>query len=80
MSDLDEVMAALREKRDAARQVADAAPALLAALKDLLSLIEEGYLARDTSHDSEPGWAMKQLPYVRRLAAASAAIQLAEGK
>ena len=50
-------------------------PAMLAALKDVFALIDEGWLVRDTSDDGTPGFAMRQLGHVRRLAQARAAIE-----
>lgn len=44
--------------------------ALKAALADVFDLIDSGWLIRDTTHDSEPDWALRQLPQVQRLAAA----------
>lgn len=41
-----------------------------AALSDLFGLVEDGTLCRDTSRDSEPGWAIKMLPVVAKLKAA----------
>ena len=47
---------------------------LSAALKDMFSLIDEGFLCRDISRDAEPGWAIEQLGFVQRLAANNKAI------
>ncbi len=47
---------------------------LKAALHDMFSLIEEQHLVRNTKHDNEPGWAMKQLQFVSRLAKAQKAL------
>jgi hypothetical protein len=44
------------------------------ALRDVFYLIEDGWLVRYTGHDHTEGWAMKQLPYVQRLAAAKHAL------
>lgn len=52
---------------------------LLKALEALYGHIETGDLVRDTSGDSEPGWAMKQVPLVTNLAVAKAAIAAARG-
>ena len=55
---------------------------LVAALADVFAMMDEGYLVRDTSEDAEPGFAMRQLPYVQRLAKARAmleAVQPANG-
>lgn len=53
---------------------------MLAALKDMFALIDEGWLVRDTSGDGNPSWAMKQLRFVQRLQKAQAAITKAEGR
>ena len=37
------------------------------ALKDLFALMDEGWLGRDTRFDHEPGWGLRQMPYVERL-------------
>lgn len=41
--------------------------ALIESLSDILSLIDEGVLVRDTSKDHEPTWAMAQVPLVKAL-------------
>jgi hypothetical protein len=50
---------------------------LTEALRDVLGLIDTGYLVRDTSKDGEPGWAIKQLEPVRRLANARSLVSAA---
>lgn len=50
-----------------------------AALKSVLTLIDEGKLVRDISGDSEPDWALRQLPLVRTLQACRAALAKATG-
>lgn len=52
---------------------------LLAALKALMGDIDSGLLVRDISRDNDPGWTMRMFEFVRRLAAAQAAIAKAEG-
>lgn len=37
------------------------------ALRELMALIEQKVLVRDTSRDGEPGWAMRQIPVVMAL-------------
>lgn len=37
-------------------------------LRELFGFLDSGYLVRDISHDHEPGWAMRQLPFVSTLA------------
>lgn len=44
---------------------------LIMALHTTFALIESGYLVRDTSHDHEPGWAIKQVEPMRKLATAA---------
>jgi hypothetical protein len=44
--------------------------AQLAALVKVYMLVEEGTLVRDTSHDHEAGWALRQIPLVQTLAEA----------
>ena len=39
-----------------------AAPELLEACKKIMQLVESGVLVRDTSRDTETGWALHQLP------------------
>ncbi len=65
------------EKRANARLIS-AAPDLLAGLKDMFALLEEGYLVRDIRDDSKPGFAIRQLPYMQRFSRAKAAITKAE--
>lgn len=36
-------------------------------LREIMDLIEKGALVRDTSHDHEPHWAMRQIPLVNAL-------------
>lgn len=52
--------------------------ALLAAAKGIVGLLDKGMLVRDTSHDHEPDWAIKQFPLVRNLVSLRAAIEEAE--
>lgn len=51
---------------------------LLEATKALMKLIDDGKLARDISHDHEPGWALNQVELVLVLARAHKAIIAAE--
>lgn len=57
-----------------------AAPDLLAALKDMFALMDEGLLVRDTEGDGKSGWSIRVLGLVSRLKAADAAIAKAEGR
>lgn len=41
---------------------------ILEAFRDLMALVDEGWLVRNTAGDSQPDWALKQIPYLRRLA------------
>ena len=38
------------------------------ALQDMFALIDDGFLCRDISRDAEPGWSIKMLGFVQRLA------------
>jgi hypothetical protein len=53
--------------------MADEHPAV-EVLSRLLDYMDAGILIRDTSHDHESGWAMKQLPFVMTIAAARAIV------
>lgn len=46
------------------------------ALEDLFALMDENYLIRDISSDSEPDFALRQLPYIMRLKKAKEALAL----
>jgi len=52
---------------------------LLKALRDVFALIDDGFLVRDTSKDSDPLWALNSVRFVTRLAAAHAVIAKAGG-
>ncbi len=54
--------------------------AMYAALKDVVALMDEGKLVRDTSQDHHSGWVLKQVAFVQRLSKIVAALELAEGK
>jgi len=47
---------------------------LRGALRGLMMMIENGYLVRQTNGDGDPGWALRQLPLVKALAEAEAAL------
>lgn len=49
------------------------------ALKVVMQLIDDGLLVRDTSRDSEPDWAMRQLPLICALQKARAALEAENG-
>ena len=53
---------------------------MLAALKVIMAHIESGTLVRNTTEDSQPGWALKAITLVNDLNDAKAAIAKAEGK
>lgn len=55
-----------------------AAPEMLTALEAIYALVDAGVLVRDTSHDHEPGWAIKALPLVKALQNAQAVIAKAK--
>jgi len=44
------------------------------ALRGLMMMIENGYLVRQTNGDGDPGWELRQLPLVKALAEAEAAL------
>lgn len=56
-----------------------ASPDLLAGLKDVFAIIDEGFLVRDTSQDGDPLWSLNALRYVTRLKAAHDALAKAGG-
>ena len=53
----------------------DALVELVDALQDVFALMQEGYLVRSIHDDHEPGWAIRQLPFVCRLAAAAKVLE-----
>ncbi len=53
--------------------------ALLAVAKEVWTLIENGSLVRNVSHDVEPDWALKQLPLIKTLTRLEQAIAKCEG-
>lgn len=57
-----------------------AAPELYEALAGVLQLIADGKLVRNTSGDSNPDWAMRQLPFVMALSRAETALAKARGE
>lgn len=73
-----DILVATIRTEDAARLIA-AAPDLLAALRELFGLVEDGTLVRNTVDDAQPGWAVKQIPLVKALANAREVIARAEG-
>lgn len=42
------------------------------ALSEIMQLITDGKLVRDTSRDAEQGWAMQMIPFMRTLSKANA--------
>jgi hypothetical protein len=44
-------------------------------LREIMGLLDSGYLVRDISHDHENGWAMKQIAPVMILREAAAALK-----
>ena len=66
------------EQKANARLIA-AAPELLDACQRLIKMMDEGLLVRDIRGDTEPGWAVKQLPLVMSVKAATEAIAKATG-
>jgi len=57
-----------------------AAPELLEACKAIVELLDDRILVRNTSHDHEVDWAIKQIAIVQKLAKLPEAIAKAEGK
>lgn len=57
-----------------------AAPELLAGLKDVFALMQEGFLVRDISKDGDPLWALNSLRFVTRLKEAADAVAKATGE
>lgn len=53
---------------------------LLAALKSVMSDIDNGVLVRNVSRDGEPNWSLEMLSFVRRLQECQHAIAKAEGR
>ena len=47
---------------------------------DLIALLDEGFLVRNIDGDSDPSWAIKALPKLRRLASAVEALRAIEEK
>ena len=68
--------------RDARMIVAavNSGSAHVAALKDVFALIDEGWLVRSIEDDGAPGFAMRQLGPVRRLAVAQALAHAGKGE
>lgn len=64
----------------ASKTLEAAAPELLAALKDVFALIEEGALVRNTENDASPEFHSSALRFTLRLSKAHQAIAKAEGK
>ncbi len=56
-----------------------AAPDLLSACQGLIKMMDDGLLVRDISGDGASGWAIKQLPLVLAVKAATEAIAKAAG-
>lgn len=48
------------------------------ALADMFDLLDEGFLVRNTTRDDEPDWWIRQLSFVRRLAACAVALKANE--
>jgi len=61
------LIVAMRNALPALITAARRAIELEASLKEILGLIDDGYLIRDISKDHEPGYAMRQLEPVRKL-------------
>lgn len=72
IAQLEEIVRGYQTENDA---LAERIARLRAALEGVLGLIDSGYLVRDTSRDSEPGWVWKQLEPVMALRVARAALE-----
>jgi hypothetical protein len=59
--------------------VCNAHEEMLAALKGILQLVDDGLLVRDVSRDYERSWAIRAAEIVNKLSMAHAAIAKAEG-
>lgn len=71
----------LEKDLDANARLIAEAPELLRVLLQVMKLIEDGVLVRDTSRDGESGWALAQLPLVTTLRdAAVVIIRATEGQ
>jgi hypothetical protein len=57
-----------------------AAPTLYTTLKQILAGFECGVFVRDVTHDNEPDWAMKLIPFLKLLGEAQAAVAEVEGR
>lgn len=57
--------------------LADSHEALVAALRDVFALIDEGHLVRNVANDGDPKWALAALKFVERMARAHAALEAA---
>lgn len=53
---------------------------LLAAAKTVIDGFAQGIFTRDISHDGDPGWAMRLLPYLQAIGKMNDAIAKAEGR
>lgn len=56
-------------------ELADALDVAVAALRDYESLLEQGFLVRNTSGDSDPQWALKMMKPMMQLTRAAKALR-----
>ena len=72
--DLDSVRCALAATRSTLARAEAERDRLREALRRLFALVKDGTLVRDISKDSEPGFAIRQIPFVMALRNAQAAL------
>ena len=71
--------ATLTETQRATADLIAAAPEMYDALAAIMDLIDDEVLVRNISNDGDADWAIKQLPLVRALKMAQAALAKAQG-
>ena len=54
-------------------------PDTIAALEEVMQLIEDGSLVRNTKNDGDPLWALKQYPLIMTLSRAAKVLAAAKG-
>lgn len=75
-----EIVGIERETAKANAHLIAAAPELYEALVNVMALIQQGRLVRDTSNDPNLDWALRQIPLVKALAVAQATLAKARGE
>ena len=61
MTSSDDLAAEIREEIEEDERLIESAKAAVAALKVIMAHIESGTLVRNTTEDSQPGWALKAI-------------------